>query len=297
MNARTVVLRRATPADAEAVADLWLASFRATYAFPPAYPDADVRRWLRGMLPRLAAPMIPAFATPEIGRALWALEEIRRRTKGVLKNIAPAAIDWEKSTVTASLEVGAVQDFSGVGAAEQLGGDGEAVTLRLDLHQRLTGFDELPFAEVHALDGARDTRRNRDALERIDHDVLVRRRVLGELSARLREHVVGPDRVPLVVDEPVGDHLLDQVRPQFEDASAALIFFQRRIWPHTALPAVGGADADARPRDDRRLEGRRLAQGGRPVRGRANGSAGAAAGVRAWGVGGGLKSRGSRPPT
>ena len=31
---------------------------------------------------------------PEIGRALWALEETRRRTKSVLKNIAPAAIDW-----------------------------------------------------------------------------------------------------------------------------------------------------------------------------------------------------------
>lgn len=31
---------------------------------------------------------------PEIGRALWALEETRRRTKGVLKNIDPAVIDW-----------------------------------------------------------------------------------------------------------------------------------------------------------------------------------------------------------
>ena len=40
-------LRRATPVDARAVADVWLASFKATYAFPPAHPDDDVRRWIR----------------------------------------------------------------------------------------------------------------------------------------------------------------------------------------------------------------------------------------------------------
>lgn len=37
------------------------------------YGEQRLRRWLRGMLPRLAAPMIPAFATPEIGRALASL--------------------------------------------------------------------------------------------------------------------------------------------------------------------------------------------------------------------------------
>ena len=37
------------------------------------YGEQRVRRWLRGMLPRLDAPMIPAFATPEIGRALVSL--------------------------------------------------------------------------------------------------------------------------------------------------------------------------------------------------------------------------------
>jgi uncharacterized damage-inducible protein DinB len=31
---------------------------------------------------------------PEIGHALWALEETRRRTKSVLKHIDPEAIDW-----------------------------------------------------------------------------------------------------------------------------------------------------------------------------------------------------------
>src|SRR4051812_12421669 len=33
--------------DAEAVADVWLTSFKATFTFPPGHPDADVRRWIR----------------------------------------------------------------------------------------------------------------------------------------------------------------------------------------------------------------------------------------------------------
>jgi ribosomal protein S18 acetylase RimI-like enzyme len=40
-------IRPADAEDAEAIGDLWLDSFRATYPFPPAYPDEDVRRWLR----------------------------------------------------------------------------------------------------------------------------------------------------------------------------------------------------------------------------------------------------------
>ena len=39
-------------ADADAVADTWLAAFRETYAFPPAHSDDDVRAWVRtGLLP------------------------------------------------------------------------------------------------------------------------------------------------------------------------------------------------------------------------------------------------------
>lgn len=40
------VVRRATSADAPAVADIHLAAFRATYAFPPAHPDDDVHAWV-----------------------------------------------------------------------------------------------------------------------------------------------------------------------------------------------------------------------------------------------------------
>ena len=40
-------LRRAGPADAVAIADLFLASFRATYDFPLAHTDESVRGWIR----------------------------------------------------------------------------------------------------------------------------------------------------------------------------------------------------------------------------------------------------------
>ena len=42
-----VAIRRATAADAGAIAEVWLTSFKATYSFPPSHPDDDVRRWVR----------------------------------------------------------------------------------------------------------------------------------------------------------------------------------------------------------------------------------------------------------
>lgn len=41
-----VVIRRATADDGQALGDVWLSSWRATFDFPPAHPDDDVRRWL-----------------------------------------------------------------------------------------------------------------------------------------------------------------------------------------------------------------------------------------------------------
>jgi ribosomal protein S18 acetylase RimI-like enzyme len=43
----TIEIRPATIDDAEAVGDVWLASFRATYPFPHAHTDDEVRAWLR----------------------------------------------------------------------------------------------------------------------------------------------------------------------------------------------------------------------------------------------------------
>lgn len=43
-------LRRATVEDADALADLFLRSFHATYEFPLAHPDEDVRGWIRHSL-------------------------------------------------------------------------------------------------------------------------------------------------------------------------------------------------------------------------------------------------------
>lgn len=43
-------LRRATDADAAAVAEVFLSSFHATYAFPLAHTDDEVRGWVRDRL-------------------------------------------------------------------------------------------------------------------------------------------------------------------------------------------------------------------------------------------------------
>ena len=43
-------IRRATADDAPAVADVWLAAFGATYEFPAAHSDEDVRDWVRETL-------------------------------------------------------------------------------------------------------------------------------------------------------------------------------------------------------------------------------------------------------
>lgn len=40
------LLRRATDADHDGIGDVWLASWRATFDFPPGHPDDDVRGWL-----------------------------------------------------------------------------------------------------------------------------------------------------------------------------------------------------------------------------------------------------------
>jgi len=47
-----VTLRLADAADGDALGDVWLAAWYATFDFPPGHPDADVRQWLKGeMLP------------------------------------------------------------------------------------------------------------------------------------------------------------------------------------------------------------------------------------------------------
>lgn len=45
-----IAIRRAVPADAPAVAEVYLASFKATYDFPLVHDDDDVRGWVRNKL-------------------------------------------------------------------------------------------------------------------------------------------------------------------------------------------------------------------------------------------------------
>ena len=45
-----VAIRSASPADAAGVADVYLTAFHATYTFPLAHTDDQVRDWLRGIV-------------------------------------------------------------------------------------------------------------------------------------------------------------------------------------------------------------------------------------------------------
>ena len=59
-----IAIRRASALDAGAVADVYLAAFMATYTFPLAHSDEDVRRWLAGIVAN--------------GDATWVAEEGER---------------------------------------------------------------------------------------------------------------------------------------------------------------------------------------------------------------------------
>lgn len=74
--AERLVIRRATAEDATALGDVWLSSWRATFDFPPAHPDADVRRWIRDELLAGSETWVAADPEPE-GRviALLALSD------------------------------------------------------------------------------------------------------------------------------------------------------------------------------------------------------------------------------
>jgi len=45
-----IAIRRAETSDGPALGDVWLASWRATFDFPPGHPDDDVRAWLANEL-------------------------------------------------------------------------------------------------------------------------------------------------------------------------------------------------------------------------------------------------------
>jgi hypothetical protein len=81
-----------------ATLNLWVsatvtAGFPGFRALDVIYGEQRVRHRLRGMLPRLAAPMIPAFATPEVARALASLPLADRMSggfhRGFLERHAP----------------------------------------------------------------------------------------------------------------------------------------------------------------------------------------------------------------
>jgi ribosomal protein S18 acetylase RimI-like enzyme len=62
----TIELRRATDLDGGAVADVYLTAFKATYDFPLAHTDDEVRGWIAGHL----VPAIETWVADEAGRVV-----------------------------------------------------------------------------------------------------------------------------------------------------------------------------------------------------------------------------------
>jgi ribosomal protein S18 acetylase RimI-like enzyme len=60
-------IRPATSADATAVADVYLASFHATYAFPLAHTDDEVRRWIRDAVVGIAETWVAVEGQRVVG--------------------------------------------------------------------------------------------------------------------------------------------------------------------------------------------------------------------------------------
>ena len=47
MAPQAIRIRHADQLDADGIADVWLSSYKATYSFPPAHSDDEVREWIR----------------------------------------------------------------------------------------------------------------------------------------------------------------------------------------------------------------------------------------------------------
>ena len=67
-----MIVRRADPSDAAAVADIFLRSFHATYKFPLAHADDEVRGWVRGRL----VPQMETWVAVEGSEGVEGLERI-----------------------------------------------------------------------------------------------------------------------------------------------------------------------------------------------------------------------------
>lgn len=61
-----IAIRRAVPADVSAVADVYLAAFAATYDFPLAHTDEEVRGWLAEQV----VPVMEAWVAEDHGRVV-----------------------------------------------------------------------------------------------------------------------------------------------------------------------------------------------------------------------------------
>ena len=128
-------LRRAQPEDAEAIADVYLSSFAATYDFPRAHSDDDVRRWVAEVLPRTREVWVATAAHGSIVAMMaltadmvdqlyvapgWTGQGIGSRLIGLAKERRPQGLDL----YTFQVNAGARRFYERHGFAAVAFGDG-----------------------------------------------------------------------------------------------------------------------------------------------------------------------------
>lgn len=134
-----LIFRRAGPDDAAAIGDVWLTSWRATFAFPPGHPDDDVRRWLREELVPQAETWVatdPAEAGRVVGMmALSAtmIEQLYLAPEWVGRGVGHRFVELAKERRPAGLELYCFQAnhhartfYEGQGFVPVAFGDGSA---------------------------------------------------------------------------------------------------------------------------------------------------------------------------
>lgn len=103
-----LVVRRATADDGEAIGDVWLSAWYATFDFPPGHPDETCRAWLAGtLLPSTemwvaAEPDGPVIALLALSEAMveqlyvapaWIGRGVGSRLLDLAKRQRPAGLD------------------------------------------------------------------------------------------------------------------------------------------------------------------------------------------------------------
>jgi ribosomal protein S18 acetylase RimI-like enzyme len=111
-----VVLRRAVRADAAEIAEVFLAAFRATYAFPLAQTDDQVRSWIRDEVVAQSETWVVAAGSGIVGLMVLRegfLDQLYLRPDAWRRGIGSRLVTLAKERRPAGLELYTFQENAG----------------------------------------------------------------------------------------------------------------------------------------------------------------------------------------